>query len=85
MDSALAAALLPLAPSPRLLGLGAKLPTAGVVPRIDAALPTVTHCLAKGCNSVVLCSHLGRPDASRMEKFSLAPVTKCLEGSWAKA
>ena len=31
MDSALAAALLPLGPSPRLSGLGAKLATAGVV------------------------------------------------------
>lgn len=47
--------------------------------RIDAALPTVRHCLEKGCKSVVLCSHLGRPDGSVVEKFSLAPVAKCLQ------
>jgi len=47
--------------------------------RIDAALPTIKHCLDKGCKSVVLCSHLGRPDGSKVDKFSLAPVAKCLE------
>jgi len=44
--------------------------------RIDAALPTIKYCLEKGCKSVVLCSHLGRPDGSVVEKFSLAPVAK---------
>jgi len=48
--------------------------------RIDAALPTIQHCLSSGCKSVVLCSHLGRPDGNVVEKFSLAPVAKCLEG-----
>mmetsp|Transcript_72160 Transcript_72160/g.155885 ORF Transcript_72160/g.155885 Transcript_72160/m.155885 type:complete len:419 (+) Transcript_72160:58-1314(+) len=47
--------------------------------RIDAALPTIKYCLEKGCKSVVLCSHLGRPDGSVVEKFSLAPVAKILE------
>jgi phosphoglycerate kinase len=47
--------------------------------RIDAALPTVRHCLSKGCKSVVLASHLGRPDGNVVEKFSLAPVAKILE------
>jgi phosphoglycerate kinase len=47
--------------------------------RIDAALPTVRHCLSKGCKSVVLASHLGRPDGQAIEKFSLAPVAKVLE------
>jgi len=47
--------------------------------RIDAALPTIQHCLDKGAKSVVLCSHLGRPDGRKMEKYSLAPVAKCLE------
>merc|ERR1712023_558288 len=44
--------------------------------RIDAALPTVRYCLSKGCKSVVLASHLGRPDGNVVEKFSLAPVAK---------
>mmetsp|Transcript_74644 Transcript_74644/g.165064 ORF Transcript_74644/g.165064 Transcript_74644/m.165064 type:complete len:873 (+) Transcript_74644:82-2700(+) len=52
--------------------------------RIDAALPTIQYCLEKGCKSVVLCSHLGRPDGSAVEKFSLAPVAKCLEGKLGK-
>merc|ERR1719498_1798796 len=47
--------------------------------RIDAALPTIRHCLEKGAKSVVLCSHLGRPDGSCQSKFSLAPVAKILE------
>lgn len=47
--------------------------------RIDAALPTIKYCLEKGCKSVVLCSHLGRPDGNVVEKFSLAPVAKIVE------
>jgi len=47
--------------------------------RIDAALPTIKYALEKECKSVVLCSHLGRPDGSCVEKYSLAPVAKCLE------
>ncbi len=41
--------------------------------RIAAALPTVRFALEKGA-SVVLMSHLGRPDGRRVEKFSLKPV-----------
>merc|ERR1719498_381944 len=44
--------------------------------RIDAALPTIKHCLDKGAKSVVLASHLGRPDGCKVDKFSLAPVAK---------
>merc|ERR1719456_1099227 len=44
--------------------------------RIDAALPTIKAILAKGAKSVVLASHLGRPDGRVQEKFSLAPVAK---------
>jgi len=47
--------------------------------RIDAALPTIKFCLDKGCKSVVLCSHLGRPDGRAVPKFSMAPVAKCLQ------
>lgn len=38
-------------------------------------MPTIKHCLDHGAKSVVLMSHLGRPDGVPMpEKFSLAPV-----------
>jgi len=41
--------------------------------RIAAAIPTIQHALDQGA-SVVLMSHLGRPDGARVEKFSLKPV-----------
>merc|ERR1719421_2728669 len=47
--------------------------------RIDAALPTIKAILDKGAKSVVLASHLGRPDGMVNEKFSLAPVAKVVE------
>lgn len=42
--------------------------------RITAALPTVEHALKSGATSVVLMSHLGRPDGSVNEKYSLRAV-----------
>jgi len=42
--------------------------------RIVAALPSIKYCLEKKAKSVVLCSHLGRPDGNRNMKFTLAPV-----------
>ena len=47
--------------------------------RIDAALPTIKDLLARGAKSVVCCSHLGRPNGQKVEKFSLAPVAKVFE------
>ena len=41
--------------------------------RIAAALPTIKFALEKGA-SVILMSHLGRPDGQKIAKFSLKPV-----------
>jgi phosphoglycerate kinase len=46
--------------------------------RIVAALPTIKYVLEKGA-SVVLMSHLGRPDGQKIAKFSLKPVATELE------
>jgi phosphoglycerate kinase len=46
--------------------------------RIAAALPTIKYALGKGA-SVILMSHLGRPDGQKIDKFSLKPVAAELE------
>ena len=46
--------------------------------RIRAALPSIKYALDKGA-SVVLMSHLGRPDGKVVEKYSLKPIAACLE------
>uniref|UniRef100_A0ABK0LAK4 Phosphoglycerate kinase n=1 Tax=Rattus norvegicus TaxID=10116 RepID=A0ABK0LAK4_RAT len=43
--------------------------------RIKAAIPSIKYCLDNGATSVVLMSHLGRPDGIPMpDKYSLQPV-----------
>ncbi|CAD7087854.1 unnamed protein product [Hermetia illucens] len=42
--------------------------------RIVAALDSVKYALNKGAKSVVLMSHLGRPDGNKNPKYTLAPV-----------
>uniref|UniRef100_A0A3P9NH78 Phosphoglycerate kinase n=1 Tax=Poecilia reticulata TaxID=8081 RepID=A0A3P9NH78_POERE len=53
--------------------------------RIKAAVPSIQHCLDRGAKSVVLMSHLGRPDGNAMpEKYSLEPVAAELKTLLAK-
>ena len=42
--------------------------------RIVAAVPTIKYALEKGARSVVLMSHLGRPDGQPNPKYTLKPV-----------
>lgn len=46
--------------------------------RIDEAVPTIKHALDAGAKSVVLMSHLGRPDGAAQAKFSMAPCVPIL-------
>ncbi|XP_077266158.1 phosphoglycerate kinase [Temnothorax americanus] len=47
--------------------------------RIVAALDTVKYAIDKKAKSVVLMSHLGRPDGKRDEKYTLKPVVEELK------
>jgi phosphoglycerate kinase len=46
--------------------------------RIEAAIPTIKYCLEKGAKSIVLASHLGRPDGRPNTAFSMRPVTEAV-------
>ena len=45
--------------------------------RIRGVLPTINYALDEQAK-VIICSHMGRPDGQRQEKFSLVPVAKRL-------
>ena len=47
--------------------------------RIEGALPTIKYALDQGAKSIVLMSHLGRPDGKRVEKESLKPIVEELK------
>eukprot|EP01113_Clastostelium_recurvatum_P028539 TRINITY_DN344_c0_g1_i1.p1 TRINITY_DN344_c0_g1~~TRINITY_DN344_c0_g1_i1.p1 ORF type:complete len:417 (+),score=162.68 TRINITY_DN344_c0_g1_i1:124-1374(+) len=46
--------------------------------RIDATIPTIKYALEQGAKSIVLMSHLGRPDGQPKKEASLAPVAEVL-------
>lgn len=45
--------------------------------RITKSLPTIHYLLEQNCK-IVICSHLGRPEGERNEKYSLKPVAERL-------
>jgi len=47
--------------------------------RIVGALPTIKYAIDNGAKSVILMSHLGRPDGKVNPKYSLKPVVPVLE------
>jgi phosphoglycerate kinase len=47
--------------------------------RIEGALPTIKYVIDQGAKSVILMSHLGRPDGKRVDKDSLKPVAEELQ------
>lgn len=46
--------------------------------RIREAIPTINYCIDNGAKSIILVSHLGRPE-SKSEEFSLKHILKRLE------
>lgn len=47
--------------------------------RIAGAIPSIKYCLENGAKSVVLMSHLGRPDGQKQDKYTMKPVLAPLE------
>ena len=47
--------------------------------RIEAAVPSIKKILSENPKSLVLISHLGRPDGNKVDKHSLRPVHPKLE------
>lgn len=51
--------------------------------RIRGVLPTINHALDENAR-IIICSHLGRPQGQRHDKYSLAPAAKRLSRLLAK-
>jgi len=47
--------------------------------RITSTLPSINYCLENGAKSVILMSHLGRPQGQPNDKHSLKPIVPALE------
>ena len=47
--------------------------------RIVSTLPTINYCLENGAKSVILMSHMGRPNGAPAPEFSMQPVVPALE------
>lgn len=47
--------------------------------RINGALPSIKKILSENCKSLVLMSHMGRPNGKRTDKATLKPVAPALE------
>jgi phosphoglycerate kinase len=47
--------------------------------RISSTIPSIKYLLDHGAKSVILMSHMGRPDGQKMEKYSLKQVVPTLE------
>ena len=44
-----------------------------------ATLPSINYCLENGAKSVVLMSHMGRPNGTKNLDFSLKPLVPAVE------
>jgi len=53
--------------------------------RIVGAIPTIKYALDHGAKTVILMSHLGRPDGTPNQKYSLKPVLPELEKQLGKS
>lgn len=47
--------------------------------RITSTIPSIKHLLDNGAKSVILMSHMGRPDGQKQDKFSLGQIVSTLE------
>ena len=53
--------------------------------RISSTIPSINYLLEKGAKSVILMSHMGRPDGVKQDKFSLGQIVETLEKELGKS